>query len=286
MKQTADRPRRARAGTYTITDGAGGAAPIEVVVTLSPRHPAPAAPVRRRIPASCATIGAVNPLDLVAVALLIVVGAVLGFRSGAMPQIGGLLGAIGGGGSRSSLALPSSPTRWRRSIRRSARSWSSPACSSRSASASRSARRSGRSVDDGASAAGVLERRGPRRRGVRRGRPGRPDRLAGRRPRRARAGAAPDRDRPDVDRRPDPRPVLPPPTSSRSALGRLLDATGLPTCSSGSSPCPQPPVDRRTTRRPGRSPATPRPSTVKVSAATCGLTVDRDGVRRRGRTTS
>jgi S1-C subfamily serine protease len=37
----------------------------------------------------------VNPLDLVAI-LLVVVGALLGFRSGALPQIGGLFGAIGG----------------------------------------------------------------------------------------------------------------------------------------------------------------------------------------------
>ena len=36
-----------------------------------------------------------NPLDLVAI-LLVVVGALLGFRSGALPQIGGLVGAIGG----------------------------------------------------------------------------------------------------------------------------------------------------------------------------------------------
>ena len=36
-----------------------------------------------------------NPLDLVAV-LLVAIGLILGFRSGALPQIGGLLGAIGG----------------------------------------------------------------------------------------------------------------------------------------------------------------------------------------------
>ena len=37
-----------------------------------------------------------NPLDLVAV-LLVVLAVLLGFRSGALPQVGGLLGAIGGG---------------------------------------------------------------------------------------------------------------------------------------------------------------------------------------------
>ncbi len=37
-----------------------------------------------------------NPLDLVAIVLL-VLAVVLGFRSGALPQVGGLLGAVGGG---------------------------------------------------------------------------------------------------------------------------------------------------------------------------------------------
>jgi S1-C subfamily serine protease len=38
----------------------------------------------------------VNPLDLVAI-VLVVLAVLLGFRSGALPQVGGLLGAIGGG---------------------------------------------------------------------------------------------------------------------------------------------------------------------------------------------
>jgi len=37
----------------------------------------------------------VNPLDLIAV-LLVILAILLGFRSGALPQVGGLLGAIGG----------------------------------------------------------------------------------------------------------------------------------------------------------------------------------------------
>ena len=45
-----------------------------------------------------------NPLDLVAV-VLVVLAVILGFRSGALPQIGGLLGAIGGG-ALAVLALP------------------------------------------------------------------------------------------------------------------------------------------------------------------------------------
>jgi S1-C subfamily serine protease len=46
----------------------------------------------------------VNPLDLVAI-LLIVLAVVLGFSSGALPQVGGLLGAVGGG-ALAILALP------------------------------------------------------------------------------------------------------------------------------------------------------------------------------------
>ena len=45
-----------------------------------------------------------NPLDVIAVTLLIL-AVVLGFRSGALPQIGGLLGAVGGG-ALAVLALP------------------------------------------------------------------------------------------------------------------------------------------------------------------------------------
>ena len=37
-----------------------------------------------------------NPLDLVAI-ILVVLAVVLGFSSGALPQVGGLLGAVAGG---------------------------------------------------------------------------------------------------------------------------------------------------------------------------------------------
>jgi len=46
----------------------------------------------------------VNPLDVIAVTLVIL-AVILGFRSGALPQIGGLLGAVGGG-ALAVLALP------------------------------------------------------------------------------------------------------------------------------------------------------------------------------------
>ena len=45
-----------------------------------------------------------NPLDLVAI-LLVVLAVILGFRSGALPQVGGLIGAIGGG-ALAVLSLP------------------------------------------------------------------------------------------------------------------------------------------------------------------------------------
>jgi S1-C subfamily serine protease len=38
----------------------------------------------------------VNPLDLLAI-VLVVLAVILGFRSGALPQVGGLIGAVGGG---------------------------------------------------------------------------------------------------------------------------------------------------------------------------------------------
>jgi len=46
----------------------------------------------------------VNPLDLVAI-LLVVLAVILGFHSGALPQVGGLLGALAGG-AVAVLALP------------------------------------------------------------------------------------------------------------------------------------------------------------------------------------
>ena len=45
-----------------------------------------------------------NPLDLVAI-LLVVLAVILGFRSGALPQVRGLLGAVGGG-ALAVLSLP------------------------------------------------------------------------------------------------------------------------------------------------------------------------------------
>ena len=45
-----------------------------------------------------------NPLDLVAI-LLVVLAIILGFQSGALPQVGGLLGALAGG-AVAVLALP------------------------------------------------------------------------------------------------------------------------------------------------------------------------------------
>ena len=57
-----------------------------------------------RIPATRGTIRNVNPVDLVAL-VLVFVAAILGFRSGALPQVGGLVGAVAGG-ALALLALP------------------------------------------------------------------------------------------------------------------------------------------------------------------------------------
>ena len=77
--------------------------------------------------------------------------------------------------------------------------------------------------------------------------------------------------------------ILPPPTRDRRRARRMARRRpACPTCSSASNRCPRPPVDR---------PADPaaqaivaavaEASTLKVSAATCGLSLGRDRVRRR-----
>ena len=97
-------PGRDARDLHDRATAAGGAPDIEVVVTADAVRPPRRAPPGGAVPATCATIRAVNPLDLIAV-LLVVLGVVLGFRSGALPQVGGLLGAIGGG-ALAILALP------------------------------------------------------------------------------------------------------------------------------------------------------------------------------------
>ena len=155
----------------------------------------------------------------------------------------GLIGAIGGG-----VVAILAPADVRRpaGVDRSdlsARSWSWPGWSSRSASASRSAApRRGLARALGHRAAG--RGRPDAGAGVRR-RPGPADRVAGRRP--SRRGPVPRlaETAADVDGRPHPRTC----SCRRRPRSRPASAAGwtrpaCPTCSSASSRCPRPPVDR------------------------------------------
>ncbi|MEP6638842.1 MAG: MarP family serine protease [Chloroflexota bacterium] len=65
--------------------------------------------------------------------------------------------------------------------------------------------------------------------------------------------------------------VLPPATEIAGGLGGLLDATGLPDVFVGFEPLPAPPVDRPSDPAARAIAAAAEASTVKVSAATCGF---------------
>jgi S1-C subfamily serine protease len=65
--------------------------------------------------------------------------------------------------------------------------------------------------------------------------------------------------------------VLPPPTDLAVELGRLLDSTGLPDVFIGFEPLPAPPVDRPADPRARAIAAAAESSTVRVAAATCGV---------------
>jgi hypothetical protein len=65
--------------------------------------------------------------------------------------------------------------------------------------------------------------------------------------------------------------VLPPATEIAVGLGALLDTTGLPDVFIGFEPLPAPPVDRPTDPKARAIAAIAEASTVKVSAAGCGL---------------
>ena len=264
-----NRDRDPGASAVLITDATGGAAPIEVR-----RQPAARSAVEDRAITSAAADRLGRPTavrhdlcdhpagessDLVAI-LLVVLAVLLGFRSGALPQVGGLLGAIGGGALVIlALPLPRRAARQPRS-RRSGRSSCWAACCSRSGSANRSGRPSGggsraRSGPACSSAADRVAGRLPRRG------PGAAHHLAGRRPAGHRPGPAPDRGGPDLDR--GPRPQRGPAAADRDRGGarrparRVRAARGLRRLRA-----PAPPAGRaaRPTRRPGRSPRSPRPA--------------------------
>lgn len=65
--------------------------------------------------------------------------------------------------------------------------------------------------------------------------------------------------------------ILPPPTEIAVGLGGWLDATGLPDVFVGFEPLPAPPVDRPDDPAARAIAAAAEASTLKISAATCGL---------------
>ena len=65
--------------------------------------------------------------------------------------------------------------------------------------------------------------------------------------------------------------ILPPPTEIAVGLGGWLDSTGLPDVFVGFEPTPAAPVDRPTDATARAIAASAEASTLKVSAATCGL---------------
>jgi len=217
----------------------------------------------------------VNPLDLVAV-VLVIVAVILGYRSGALPQIGGLLGAVGGG-ALAVLALPllvdpldAVPAGIRPYV-----------------------------VLAGLLAAvGVGEGLGSAlgrylANGLGTGFLGAADRIAGGITGAAQAllivwlaGGL-------LAIGPVPRlteaaqtstavrtlnGILPPPAEIASDLGDLLDASGLPDVFVGFEPLPRAPVDRPTDAAAEAIARVAERSTVRVSAAVCGFAASGSGV--------
>jgi S1-C subfamily serine protease len=211
----------------------------------------------------------VNPIDLIAI-LLIVLGAFLGFRSGALPQLGGLVGAIGGAVILI-LALPllADPIG---NIDASFRPFVVLAGLLIA-------------VGLGESIGSTLGRRAAGTLGT--GVLGAADRIGGGVVGIAQAlmivwlvggllafgpvarlteAAQTSRALRTLDA------LLPPPSELAVELGRLLDASGLPAVFVGFEPLPQAPVDRPTDPAARAIAASALASTVKVSAAACGYT--------------
>ena len=209
-----------------------------------------------------------NLVDVLAV-LLVVVALILGWRSGAIPQVGGLMGAIGGGAA-TILALPflAGPL-----------SGIEPAIRPIAVLLGLLG-----TVALGESVGAALGRAVSRRLGD--GVLGAADRAggaglgvvqavlivwlaggllaAGPFPRLAEAAGNSTAVRLIAS-------VLPPPTEIAVGLGRLLDATGLPDVFVGFEPLPAAPVDRPNDLAAQAIAAIAEASTLKVSAATCGL---------------
>ena len=217
----------------------------------------------------------VNPLDLIAVALVIL-AAVLGFRSGAIPQVGGLAGAIIGGAA-AILALPylADPLA---ALDAAIRPWlvlggllaavalGESIGSSLGRTVARSlgtgvmgaADRVGGSLLGAAQAllivwlAGGLLALGPV-------------------PRLNEAAQTSTAVR-------GLNAVLPPPTEIVAELGSLIDESGLPEVFVGFEPVPLPPVDRPSGADTAAIAASAEAATLRVRAATCGLESSGSGI--------
>ena len=210
-----------------------------------------------------------NPVDAIAV-LLVVVSVILGWRSGAIPQVGGLTGAIGGGAA-AILALPllADPLSGiEPGIRPIAVLLGLVGAVALGESVGAALGRSvSRRLGDGV--LGTADRAGGAGLGIAQA-------LlivwlaggllaAGPFPRLAEAAGNSTAVRLIAS-------VLPPPTEIAVGLGRVLDATGLPDVFVGFEPLPAPPVDLPNDPAVRAIAALAVASTVKVSAATCGLT--------------
>jgi S1-C subfamily serine protease len=217
----------------------------------------------------------VNPLDLVAIAL-VVVAIVLGFNSGALPQVGGLLGAVAGG-ALAILALPhlvtpldTVPIGIRPYVVLAGLLLAVGVGESIGSAIGRTAARSlgtgflgaadrlGGSITGAAQAllviwlAGGLLAIGPV-------------------PRLTEAAQTSTTIRTLNE-------VLPPPAEIASELGHLLDDSGLPDVFVGFEPLPKPPVDRPSDAAARAIAALAEGSTVQVLADVCGARASGSGV--------
>jgi len=217
----------------------------------------------------------VNPLDLVAI-LLVVLAIILGFNSGALPQVGGLLGAVGGG-ALAILALPhlvdplqNVPIGIRPYVVLAGLLMAVGIGESIGSAIGRTAARS--------LGGGIL---------------GATDRLLG-----SMTGAAqallvvwlaggllaigPVARLTEAAQTSTAirtlNSVLPPPVEIATELGHLLDDSGLPEVFVGFEPLPRPPVDRPTDANAREIAELAEASTVRILAAVCGAAASGSGV--------
>jgi S1-C subfamily serine protease len=217
----------------------------------------------------------VNPLDIVAI-LLVALAIILGFNSGALPQVGGLLGAVGGG-ALAILALPhlAGPLE---SIPVGIRPYVVLAGLLMA-------------VGIGESVGSAIGRTAARSLGT--GFLGAADRLAG-----SLTGAAqallvvwlaggllaigPVQRLTEAAQTSTTirtlNEVLPPPAEIATELGQLLDDSGLPDVFVGFEPLPRPPVDRPTDATARAIAEQVADSAVRILAGVCGAAASGSGV--------